>query len=200
MIQQMLAIWSLVPLPFLKPAWTSGSSRIYTCIYVVLCLVAQSLFATPDCSPPGSSVHQDSPGKYTAVDCCALLQGIFPTQGLKPGLPHCRWILYNVSYQGSPYICIYPHLFRDNLKPCKIKTNLNFDSIEWYLRVWSLETTFISLSPIQCLASCLALFQLLILCLRFLICKVRIIQAFNPYTHNVTKSKFVLLTTWQAIN
>ena len=31
MIQQMLAIWSLVPLPFLKPAWTSGSSR-YSCI------------------------------------------------------------------------------------------------------------------------------------------------------------------------
>ena len=27
-IQQMLAIWSLVPLPFLKPAWTSGSSRL----------------------------------------------------------------------------------------------------------------------------------------------------------------------------
>ena len=27
MVQQMLAIWSLVPLPFLKPAWTSGSSR-----------------------------------------------------------------------------------------------------------------------------------------------------------------------------
>ena len=27
MIQQMLAIWSLVPLPFLKPAWTSGSSQ-----------------------------------------------------------------------------------------------------------------------------------------------------------------------------
>ena len=29
MIQQMLAIWSLVPLPFLKPAWTSGSSRYF---------------------------------------------------------------------------------------------------------------------------------------------------------------------------
>jgi len=26
-IQQMLAIWSLVPLPFLNPAWTSGISR-----------------------------------------------------------------------------------------------------------------------------------------------------------------------------
>ena len=31
MIQQMLAIWSLVPLPFLKPAWTSGSSRFTYC-------------------------------------------------------------------------------------------------------------------------------------------------------------------------
>ena len=31
MIQQMLAIWSLVPLPFLKPAWTSGSSRFMYC-------------------------------------------------------------------------------------------------------------------------------------------------------------------------
>ena len=31
MIQQMLAIWSLVPLPFLKPAWTSGSARLTSC-------------------------------------------------------------------------------------------------------------------------------------------------------------------------
>ena len=30
-IQQILAIWSLVPLPFLKPAWTSGSSRFAYC-------------------------------------------------------------------------------------------------------------------------------------------------------------------------
>ena len=31
MIQWMLAIWSLVPLPFLNPAWTSGSSRFTYC-------------------------------------------------------------------------------------------------------------------------------------------------------------------------
>ena len=31
MIQWMLAIWSLVPLPFLKPAWTSGSSLFTYC-------------------------------------------------------------------------------------------------------------------------------------------------------------------------
>ena len=34
-----------------------------------------------DCSPPGSPVHGDSPGKKTGVGCHALLQGIFPTQG-----------------------------------------------------------------------------------------------------------------------
>ena len=35
-------------------------------------------------------------------NCHSLLQGIFPTQGLKPGLPHCRQILYPQSHQGSP--------------------------------------------------------------------------------------------------
>ena len=45
-----------------------------------------------------------SPGKNTGVGCPALLQGIFPAQGSNPGLPHCRWILYHLSYQGSPRI------------------------------------------------------------------------------------------------
>ena len=40
------------------------------------------------------------PGKSTGVGCNFLLQGIFPTQGLNPGLLHCR--LYRLSYQGSP--------------------------------------------------------------------------------------------------
>ena len=58
-----------------------------------------------DYSLPGSSVHGDSPGKNTAVGCHVLLQGIFPTQGWNPGLPHCRWILYHLSYQGSHNLC-----------------------------------------------------------------------------------------------
>ena len=40
----------------------------------------------------------------TRVGCCALLQGIFLTQGLNPRLlwlPHCRWILHHLSQQGS---------------------------------------------------------------------------------------------------
>jgi len=56
-----------------------------------------------DWSPPGSSVHGDSPGKNTRVGCHALLQGIFPTQGSNPGLPYCRRILYHLNHQGSPH-------------------------------------------------------------------------------------------------
>ena len=67
--------------------------------------VAQSFLTL--CDPigvclPGSSVHGDSPGKNTGVGCYALLQGIFPTQGLNPGLPRCRWIFYQLSHQGNP--------------------------------------------------------------------------------------------------
>ena len=48
------------------------------------CSVAQSCLTLGDpidCSPPGSSVHRDSPGQSTEVGCRALLQGIFSTQG-----------------------------------------------------------------------------------------------------------------------
>ena len=44
----------------------------------------------------------DSPGKNTGVGCHFLLQGIFLTQGLNPGLLHCRQILHCLSHQGSP--------------------------------------------------------------------------------------------------
>ena len=43
-----------------------------------------------------------SPGQNTGVGSLPFLQGIFPTQGSNPGLPHCRWILYHLSYQRSP--------------------------------------------------------------------------------------------------
>ena len=56
-----------------------------------------------DCSPPGSSVHEDSPGKNTGVGSHSLLQGIFLTQGLNPGLLHCRQILYQLNHQGEAH-------------------------------------------------------------------------------------------------
>ena len=85
----------------------SLSLWVCECVCTVLCLFTQScptLCEPVDCSLPGSSVHSDSPGKNTRLGCHALLQGIFPTQGSNPGLPHCRWILYHRSHQGSPRI------------------------------------------------------------------------------------------------
>ncbi|KAI4579072.1 hypothetical protein MJG53_000945 [Ovis ammon polii x Ovis aries] len=45
--------------------------------------------------PPGKP-------KNTGMHSLSLLQWTFPTQELNRGLLHCRWILYQLSYQGSP--------------------------------------------------------------------------------------------------
>ena len=109
MIQWILTIWSLVPLPFLNTAWISGSSWLMYCWslawrilrkdiknwyfelivhfipgYMHMCSVpsvtSNSLWAH-GLSLPCSSVLGDSPAKNTAVCYHALLQGIFPIQG-----------------------------------------------------------------------------------------------------------------------
>ena len=70
-----------------------------------MCLVTQScptLCNPMDCSPPGSTVHGDSPGTNIRVGCYALLQGIFPTEVLKPGLLHCRQIFLPSELLGKP--------------------------------------------------------------------------------------------------
>ena len=60
---------------------------------------------TQVCHTAGDSSPAEPPGKpkNTGVDSLSLLQGIFPTQQLNWGLLHCRWILYQLSYQRSPY-------------------------------------------------------------------------------------------------
>ena len=45
-----------------------------------------------------------SPSQNTGVGSLSLLQWIIPTQGSNPGLPHCRWILYQLSYPGKPQV------------------------------------------------------------------------------------------------
>ena len=40
----------------------------------------------------------------SGVGSLSLLQGIFPTQGSNPDLPHCRWILYQLRHKGSPIV------------------------------------------------------------------------------------------------
>ena len=54
--------------------------------------------------PLGLYSPWNSPGQNTGVGSCSLLQGLFPTQRSNPHLPHCRWILYQLSHQGIPRI------------------------------------------------------------------------------------------------
>ena len=81
-----------------------------------LCLIIQSCPTVCDpvaCGPQGFSIHGDSPGKNTGVGCHALLQGIFPTQGLNPGLTHCRWVLLEcllVPFTFSLALLSQPHI------------------------------------------------------------------------------------------
>ena len=53
-----------------------------------------------------NSLPSEPPGrpKNTGVGSLSLLQGIFPIQESNWGLLHCRQILYQLSYQGSPHI------------------------------------------------------------------------------------------------
>ena len=52
--------------------------------------------------PHGLYSPWNSPGQNPGVGSLSLLQGIFPTQELNRGLPHCRRILYQLSHKGSP--------------------------------------------------------------------------------------------------
>ena len=69
-----------------------------------------------DSSLPGSSVHGIFQARVlewvalsfsAGVGSLSLLQGIFPTQESNWVLLHCRWILYQLSYQGNPPHCYY---------------------------------------------------------------------------------------------
>ena len=51
--------------------------------------------------PHGLYSPWNSPGLNAGVVSLSLPQGIFPTQGSNPGLPHCRWILYRLSHKGA---------------------------------------------------------------------------------------------------
>ena len=59
----------------------------------------------------------DFPGKNTGVGFHFLLPWIFLTGELNWGLLHCRWILYQLSYQGSPN-CVSEGIFPQSTSIC----------------------------------------------------------------------------------
>jgi len=53
---------------------------------------------------PWTIVHGILQARILEWVASSLLQGIFPTQGSNPGLPHCRRILFKLSHQGTQII------------------------------------------------------------------------------------------------
>ena len=65
------------------------------------------------CNPIDYKVHGILQARILEWVSLSFLQGIFPTQGSNPGLPHCRWILSQLSHKGNPRIlerAAYPFL------------------------------------------------------------------------------------------
>ena len=68
----------------------------------VICSVVPDSLQPHGLQPARLLCPWNSPAKNTGVSSCSLLQGIFQTQGLNPGLLHWGWILYGLSHLGKP--------------------------------------------------------------------------------------------------
>ena len=87
---------------------------------------------------PWTRVHGNFPGQNSGVASLSLLQGIFPTQGLNPGLLHCRRILYQLSHKHLEYIggglvtkyCLT--IVTPWTVACQIPLSIGFSGQEWW--------------------------------------------------------------------
>ena len=94
-------------------SWGKGWSEQVKHNMSILCIlnIPSMIWYIILCESESCSVMSDSlrpHGLYglqaRILECSySLNQGIFPTQGSSPGLPHCRWILYRLSHQESPW-------------------------------------------------------------------------------------------------
>ena len=85
--------------------------------------------------PHGSHVACQAPlsmefsRQESGVGCHSLLQGIFLTQGLNPGLLHCRQILYHLSHQGRPRTLLLCSFKKFNVFRHEFSQKLNQSSL-----------------------------------------------------------------------
>ena len=94
------------------------------------------------CDPMDYIIHglYNSPGKNTGVGSLSLLQGIFPTQGLIPGLPHYKRIICQLNHKGSQRILkwvAYPFFSRPS-QPRNWTGDLCLPTNYWKLYSWNL--------------------------------------------------------------
>ena len=126
----------------------------------------------PTLWPYGLYSPWNSLGQNTGVGSLSLLQGIFPTQGSNPSLPHCRWILYQLSHKcllhkGSlnHHISWMQNIFKLFYLPLNGVTNIiyylwSIISFSWYSSVitlsfcWSFWVSFSNCVFSDCKDAC----------------------------------------------
>ena len=97
MIQRMLAIWSLVPLPFLNPAWTSGISRFAYC---------WTHCWTPEAAIKGSSGEQ----WCLEIHWGHIADTFLPWFWCQPGSPAWTWETLQISQTILFFHISYPEM------------------------------------------------------------------------------------------
>ena len=88
--------WSGVPLPSPQSTYSSESEVTQSCLMIL----SDPVY----CSPPGSSIHEDSPGKNTGMGCHFLLQGNFPDPRIEPRSPALQADALTSEPPGKAYI------------------------------------------------------------------------------------------------
>ena len=114
--------WSIQTMEFSRPEYWSGEP-----------FPSPEDLPNPGIEPRSPTLQVDSlpaepqgKPKNTGVGSLSLLQQIFPTHESNWGLLYCRWILYQLSYQGSPYAYICPLFcgFPSHLGHCRALSSL----------------------------------------------------------------------------
>ena len=100
-------VWRLAPshgetVPALRkpvPSMFREFIYLFMKVEVVIYESGSRLVVSDSLQPHGLYSPWDSPGQDAGMGSHSVLQGMFPTQGLNPGLPHCRRILYQLSHK-----------------------------------------------------------------------------------------------------
>ena len=124
LINVVLSIYCLNPwveksLPKSLSTWVNDfrlNLLLYPCLSLTqsihqICESESRSVVSNSLQPHGLYSPWNSPGQNTGVGSLSILQGIFPTQGSNPGLPHCRGILYQLSHK-DPLIETMIKMFR----------------------------------------------------------------------------------------
>ena len=96
-------------------------SYTYVCVWKSRSVVFDSLW-------PHGLLH----GQYTGVGSLSILQGIVPTQGSNPGLPHCRQILYQLSSKGSSRILCIHYIYIYSVCVCSFSNSFPLNILTRY--------------------------------------------------------------------